>query len=170
MKKVFYRLAAGVLFWIVLTGLSSAFAAEIVQPTITGDLIGQYKARVFVYDTGMPIFLDLSARKADYEPDHPYKNGSIIRYVEVWRSDFTALGGEQDPRRRRSELELYILNGTQHVGTLDCLLEYSRGLGAWKIVETSFTPASDVALFTRGDAPESGRYRSADLPDSLLYR
>ncbi len=165
MKKVLCALIAAVLLG-GLPGVSSA--APIVRPTITGDLIGRYKARIYVYDTNMPIFLDLSARKGDYERGGVYENGSIVRYEEVWRSDFSSPGGSDDPRRMESALDLYVLKGSDYVGTLNCVLEYTPLSDSWKIVETTFSPAPDVGIFTRGDA---GRHRKAEPKEELImYR
>ena len=166
MKKAFNAIVAAVL---VLTGLPGlSFAAPIVRPTITGDLIGKYKARIYVYDTGMPIFLDLSARKRDYERGDVYENGSIVRYVEVWRSDFSEPGNTNDPRRMESALDLYVLKGTDYVGTLNCTLEYTPVLDTWKIVKTTFRPAPDVGIFTRGDDRSSRKTEPKE--ELIMYR
>ena len=118
-------------------------------PTIKGKFFDNYRAEVFVQETGSRALIDLSPRKANYDRRRVYheSTGTLRSPVTVWEDRHSLLRPEDVDGDGLYELkgviDLVGVTRADRIAYVEFTLQYADG--AWHVLDSWVVPVEDLA-------------------------
>jgi hypothetical protein len=118
-------------------------------PTIKGKFFDNYRAEVFVQETGARALIDLSSRKANYDRRLVYHEGTgaLRSSVTVWEDRHSSLQPVDVDGDGLFELkgviDLVGVTRADRIAYVEFTLQYAEG--AWHVLDSWVVPVEDLA-------------------------
>jgi hypothetical protein len=118
-------------------------------PTIAGRFFDDFRAEIFVRETGDRALIDLSSRKEAYETRFIYHKdfGTLRSPVRVWKNRHSVLQpvdvDGDGIYEMRGVVDLVGVGRSDHIAYVEFTLQYVDA--EWRVIDTWIAPAEDLA-------------------------
>jgi hypothetical protein len=118
-------------------------------PTIKGKFYDNYRAEVFVQETGARALIDLSSRKANYDRRRVYheSTGSLRNPITIWEdrhSELQPVDVDGDGLHElKGVIDLVGVTRADRIAYVEFTLQYDGN--AWHVLESWVVPVEDLA-------------------------